>query len=60
MAGHLKYNKWRLFVNTKIHLPQKIELWEKRLGNEYELTLTSEIDYPTNDQVQQVIKHIGF
>jgi hypothetical protein len=61
MAGHLEYNKWRLFVNTKTHLPQRIELWKKQLKeNEYEFATSFEIDYPDNSQIQRIIEQVGF
>ena len=61
MAGYLVYYKRRVFVNTKTHLPQRIEFWEKHIEEDkYELTTVVEIDYPTNSQIQQVIKQAGF
>ena len=61
MAGYLVYYKRRVFVNIKTHLPQRIEFWEKQIEEEkYELTTVVEIDYPTNSQIQQVIKQAGF
>ncbi|MBN1456806.1 MAG: hypothetical protein JW912_03030 [Sedimentisphaerales bacterium] len=53
--------KWRVFINTKSHLPQKLEFREKFAQEEpYELTTTLEIGYLTDDELRETIEQIGF
>jgi len=59
--GFTVHHKWRMFVNTRSHLPGKLELWEiSARKDQYELTTTVEIDYLTDDELQETIKQIGF
>ena len=60
--GQFVYHyKWRVFINTKSHLPQKLEFWEKlSQGEPYELTTTLEIGYLTDDELRETIKQIDF
>ncbi len=61
ISGDFSHYKWRIFVDTKTHLPQKLEFWEKYADQDkYELTTIKEIDYPTNSLLLRIIKQAGF
>ncbi len=61
IPGFPVHYKWRIQVDTQTHLPQKIEVLERHAKeDEYEFITTLVIDYPDNDQIQQVIEQAGF
>jgi hypothetical protein len=55
------YCKLRVFMDTKSHLPEKLEFREKfAQEDQYELTTTLMIDYMTDDELRETIKQIDF
>ena len=54
-VGVLK--KWRGLINSESHLPERVELWEKRqFDNDFELVNIITISYPES---QQILEQIG-
>ncbi len=53
--------KWRVFVDLKTALPQKTELYDKLpTDNEYTLRSVKVIEYPSDSEMQEVIKEASF
>lgn len=60
-SGPAAKNKWRVYVNPETKLPQRTELYQMLPGEqEYVLKLLKVIDYPTDDDVQAIIKQLSF
>ena len=55
------YRRWRYFLKPRSYQPFKIEKYSKHDPNDsYTLEETLVIKYPTDEQIQQVIKDVGF
>ena len=54
------YNKLRCYIESDTKLPKKIEVWQKLTDKKYKLINTLEFDYPTENNIQSVIKEAGF
>lgn len=59
--GSVVFRKWRYFIETKTKLPRKIEKYSKYEPNgEYALQETLIVNYPTDEQIRQVIEDANF
>ena len=61
VAGAVIFKKWRVFVDTKTNLPQRVEWYEKATAsNEYILESSLVVDYLTESEIQAVIREAAF
>ena len=59
--GSMVLNKWRVFVETKTHLPQRTEFYRKEaLDSDYTLESIFEVTYLEKSKIQSVIKEHSF
>ena len=60
LAGFVAHNKWRGYIDIDTKLPRRVEQWQKRSGEEYELTTVIKVTYPTAAEIQAVVNDMGF
>jgi hypothetical protein len=61
LDGSILDKKWRGYIDIETKLPRKIEYWEKHLDEQnFVLTTSIKVDYPTVEQIQAVITEAGF
>ena len=60
LDGSTVHNKWRGYIDIDTNLPKRIEWWEKRDKEEYNLLTVIKVDYPTTGEVRAVIREAGF
>ena len=59
--GSPELNKWRVFVDSRTNLPQRTKFYEKLpAGTTYDLTSVKKVEYLSDDEIQSVIKDVGF
>jgi hypothetical protein len=59
--GSTVLKKWRVFVDPKTNLPQRVEWYEKSATeSEYTLSSTMAIEYLSESEIQEVIKEASF
>ena len=55
------YHRWRYYLKPSSYLPSRVEKYSRADPNDdYVLEETLLIDYPTDEQIRQVIKDAGF
>jgi len=60
-VNNIVYRRWRYYIETKTNLPRKIEKYSRCDPNDsFTLEETLVIEYPTDEQIRQVIKDAGF
>jgi len=60
-GGSDKFLKWRVFVDSRTKLPQRTEFYEKLpAGTTYDLTSVKKVEYLSDNEIQSVIKDVGF
>jgi len=60
-TGPIVSNKWRVFVNSKTHLPYRIEIYRKiSHDNDYTLRNVILAEYPSDVEIQAVIEKASF
>jgi hypothetical protein len=59
--GSLVFKKWRVFVDSKTNLPQRIEIYQMLPTNtKYTLMLLMVVEYLSDNEMQEVIKEASF
>jgi hypothetical protein len=59
--GSLVLKKWRFFVDSKVNLPQRIEIYQMSpTDTEYTLESSMAVEYLNDDEMQKVIKEASF
>ena len=59
--NNIVYRRWRYFIEPRSCLPVRIEKYSKRDPNDnYTLLETLVITYPSDEEILQVIKKVGF
>lgn len=59
--GSLVFKKWRVFVDLKTNLPQKTKFYDKLSADgEYALKSVMVVEYPSDSEMQEVIKESFF
>ena len=60
-GGDVVYRRWRYFIEAKTNLPRKVEKYSRGDPNDnYVLEETLIVNYPTDEQIRQVINDVGF
>ncbi|MCX5638594.1 MAG: hypothetical protein NTX52_13025, partial [Planctomycetota bacterium] len=59
--GSNVFRKWRVFVDVKMNLPQRVEWYTKLVtDNDYILRSSNEVEYLSDSRMQEVIKEASF
>ncbi len=60
-GGSAISKKWRVFVEERTGLPQKVEWYQKSAADsEYILSSTMEIEYLSESKIREIIKEASF
>ena len=60
-ANNIVYRRWRYFLKPRSYLPLKVEKYSKLDPNDnYVLEEILVVEYPSDDEIRQVIKDAGF
>jgi len=60
-AGSAVFKRWRVFVDFRTNLPQRIELYRKlRAEGEHNLISVKMVEYLSESEIQTVIKEASF